>query len=227
MCTQVIEKVLVKRTMECPVCYGDKASCNLVCGHAFCKDCVKTWYYKCDEPSCPMCRRNLYFKGMHKVVDEWDMERAVKKNEDAFNQAFEDIFDEEDSESDTESWDTVSENDDENENDDEDEKDDEDLWSLKSGKDYYSEYILGEIVLLQKAYQKAEELGLDFEWYFQNSWFFDIEPSETVYIEDDVFPHFKNLFISNHKQSVRNKRVGKRVSDKTDTGFTAVFVVVF
>ena len=209
------------------MCYNDKASCNLVCGHAFCKNCVKTWYYKCDEPSCPMCRRNLYFKGMHKIVDAWDRERENQKNESAFNSAFEDIFDDPESESEYE-----SESEDGSESLDQGEGASEgasegDMWSLKSGRDYYSEYVLGEIVLLQKAYQKAEELGLDFEWYYQNSWFFDIEPAKTIFIEDDVFPHFKNLFVSNHKVSVRNKRVGKRVSTKTDTGFTAVFVVVF
>jgi hypothetical protein len=223
--------------MECPVCYGDKASCNLVCGHSFCKDCVKTWYYKCDEPSCPMCRRNLYFKGMHKVVDEWDRERAFKKNEDAFNQAFDDIFEEiesesefdpdseSDTDSDSESWETDSGSGSEPERNPVSRE--HDLWSINSEKDYYSEYMLGEIVHLQKAYQKAEELGIDFEWYYQNEWLLEIEPSKTIIIEDDVFPHFKNLFISNHKNSVKKKRVGKRVPTKTDSGFTAVFVVVF
>jgi hypothetical protein len=170
---------------------------------------------------------------MHKVVDEGEKERAIKKNEEAFNQAFDDIFEEDeseseydtdsDTESDTDSWETMSEPD---LNPVSCERDF-DTWTTASDKDYYSEYMLGEIALLQKAYQKAEELGVDFEWYYQNSWFFDIEPSRTIIIEDDVFPHFKNLFVSNHKQSVRNRRVGKRVSAKTDTGFTAVFVVVF
>jgi hypothetical protein len=202
--------------MECPVCYSDKANCNLVCGHAFCKDCVKTWYYKCDEPSCPMCRRNLYFKGMHKVVNEWDKERILKKNEEAFNQAFEDIFDESDEEeeedSDSDSWETMS--------------GESDMFP-DYNKELYSQYMLEEIKLLQKEYQKAEELGLDFEWYYENSWFFDIEPSKTVYVEDDVFPHFKNLFVSNHKSVMQNKHIGKRVPKQTDASFTTVFVVVF
>jgi hypothetical protein len=170
---------------------------------------------------------------MHKVVDEWDRERTVKKCEDAFNQAFDDIFDFEegsefdpdseadsDSDSDSDSWETASW-------DTQEPEPEPHFARNNSEKDYYTEYILGEIVHLQKAYQKAEELGLDFEWYLQNEWLFEIEPSRTVMIEDDVFPHFKNLFVSNHKQSFRNKRVGKRVSAKTDTGFTTVFVLVF
>ena len=219
--------------MECPVCYSDKASCALVCGHSFCKDCVKTWYYKCDEPSCPMCRRTLYFKGMHKVVDAWDNERAIKKNEEAFSQAFDDIFDEEDDEefdsdddsdvsddeSETDSWETTSEV-------SEMETKVEVPWKTDT-RDYYSELILGEIKALQKEYQKSEELGVDFEWYHNNWFFFDIEPPGSIIIEDDVFPHFKNLFVSNHKGGLQGKRVGKRVTAKTDTSFTTVFVVVF
>jgi hypothetical protein len=161
---------------------------------------------------------------MHKIVDEWDKERAIKKSEEAFNSAFEDIFDDDsdfesdsdsgsdsgsDSDSDSASWETFSQV---------SRVSDAKLILTDTGKDYYSEYILGEIVMLQKEYQKAEELGLDFEWYHQNSWFFDIEPSKTVILYDDVFPHVKNMFVSNHKSYVKNKRVGKRMSD---TGFMA------
>jgi len=225
--------------MECPVCYCDKALCKLVCGHSFCKSCVKTWYYKCDEPSCPMCRRALYFKGMHKVVEEWDEERAVKKNEDAFNKAFDEIFFEED-ESDTMSINTQEPVDDEDEYESDtswetmsissqepvDDEDETFSWKFQE-TNVYSNYVLGEIAFLQKEYKKALELGLDFEWYLENSWLFDIEQPKTMYIEDDVFPHLKNLFVSNHKGTTQNKRVGKRVSTKTDTHFTTVFVVVF
>jgi hypothetical protein len=229
--------------MECPVCYCNKVSCTLVCGHSFCKSCVKTWYYKCDEPSCPMCRRTLYFKGMHKVVEEWDDERATKKNEDAFNKAFDEIFFDEESDLEDEA---EAEAEDESDGDGDDSEswetdtqgsfsdigeppvvgDDENKWTFQESS-FYSNYILGEIVFLQKEFKKAEELGLDFEWYLENSWLFEIEPSRTMYVEDDIFPHFKNLFVSNHKGTVQNKRVGKRVSAKTDTHFTTVFVVVF
>jgi len=34
---------------------------------------VKEWYQKCeDHPTCPMCRGNLYFRGMRHVVAKWD-----------------------------------------------------------------------------------------------------------------------------------------------------------
>lgn len=216
--------------MECPVCYTDKSSCKLVCGHEFCKSCVKTWYYKCEEPSCPMCRRDMYFKGMNKVIKVWENERAFKKNEDAFNQAFDEIFFEDDEESfeseseseseyDSDSWETSSEQEypvepavpvvtEEN------------PFAFDPTVDYYTEFIMGEIKMLQKDYQKAMELGVDFEWYLDNIDYFDIIPSLTVYTEDDIFPHMKNLFVSNHKSVFRNKRSGKRVHGKSDTSVT-------
>jgi len=226
--------------MECPVCYCNNASCKLVCGHSFCKGCVKTWYFKSDEPSCPMCRRDMYFKGMHRVSKEWEEERALKKNEDAFNQAFEDIFDEiEDSgsESSWESWDeeldseedehvTQSVSDNEDEVRDESAPQIENSFCFPPCTDLYSDFILGEIKSLQKDYQKSIELGVDFDWYMENFLFFDIEPALTTYIEDDVFPHFKNLFVSNHKNVIQNKRLGKRNYANTDTVFTIVLDIV-
>ena len=212
--------------MECPVCYTDKSSCKLVCGHEFCKSCVKTWYYKCEEPSCPMCRRDMYFKGMNRVVKVWETERTIKKNEDAFSQAFDEIFleDEEDSEwesesDDSDSWETSSEQ----EYPVEPEVPavtEENPFTFDTTRDYYTEFIMGEIKMLQKDYQKAMELGVDFEWYLDNIDYFLIIPDQTVMIEDDVFPHMKNLFVSNHKSMFRNKRSGKRVHGKSDTSAT-------
>ena len=88
---------------ECAVCYCEQATCKLVCNHSFCKSCVKAWYQTSDgEPTCPMCRHTLYFKGLHKISEKWEKEKMNKLNEDAFNAAFEKIF-EEDSDSDLDS----------------------------------------------------------------------------------------------------------------------------
>lgn len=65
--------------MECSVCYSAVSNCNLVCGHSFCMSCVKQWYQKGEQKAtCPMCRKNLYFRGMpiKKWNDEW-FENAV------------------------------------------------------------------------------------------------------------------------------------------------------
>ena len=59
--------------MECPVCYDDcHKTCNLVCGHSMCMSCVKQWWVRSEgSPTCPICRSNLYFRGMRKVVGGW------------------------------------------------------------------------------------------------------------------------------------------------------------
>jgi hypothetical protein len=218
-----------KRQMECPVCYTNKTSCKLVCGHAFCKDCVKTWYHKCEEPSCPMCRRVMYFKGMNKVIRVWEKERIIKKNEDAFNQAFDEIFeDDDDNEIYMSGYDTQEESEPEPESEYESDSDDSDgSWETTSDnhenkfdfdpvRDYYTEFIMGEIKLLQKDYQKAMELDVDFEWYMDNFEF----SGKTFIIEDDVFPHVKFLFVSKHKSMSRNKRSCKRVLNKPVMSFS-------
>lgn len=185
-----------------------------------------------------MCRREMYFKGMYKVAREWEKERVDKKNEEAFSQAFDEIFEEysdseseySDSESDTDSWETWSDSEPETESDVPPPPPVFETSETSSGpwKDgHYSDFILYEIKLLQKEYKKSMELGVDFDWYLDNYGFFVIEDPPTVYIEDDVFPHMKNLFVSNHKSMVRNKRSGKRVASKNDTSFTMVLTLMF
>ncbi len=74
--------------MECPICYCSQAICKLACKHSFCFDCVKKWYIKCPDesmPSCPMCRKNMYFKGINSKIYEWEDEH----HEDMFQQVFE------------------------------------------------------------------------------------------------------------------------------------------
>ena len=81
---------------DCGVCYTNEPRCKLVCGHAFCYQCVKNWYQKSEEPSCPMCRGSLYFRNMMSHVDRWIDERIEAYNEECFNAALEEIFNEDD-----------------------------------------------------------------------------------------------------------------------------------
>ncbi len=39
------------------------------------------------EPTCPMCRSNLYFKGMSKVTEKWDRDFEAQKWEDVYTEA--------------------------------------------------------------------------------------------------------------------------------------------
>ena len=68
--------------MECPVCYEDcHKTCKLVCGHDICMSCVKEWWVKSEgSPTCPMCRQNLYFRGMRHLVSRW-MEEVDESSE--------------------------------------------------------------------------------------------------------------------------------------------------
>lgn len=81
---------------DCSVCYTNEPKCKLVCGHAFCYQCVKSWYQKSDEPSCPMCRGSLYFRNMRTHLEKWNDERVESYNEECFNSVFESFFDEDD-----------------------------------------------------------------------------------------------------------------------------------
>ena len=80
--------------MECPICYSSKCSCTLACGHSFCHGCVKQWYTSTEnEPSCPMCRKSMYFKGMHRVVDQWEKEIEEKFLDDIYDSIIENCAD--------------------------------------------------------------------------------------------------------------------------------------
>ena len=223
------------------MCYCEQATCKLMCTHSFCKSCIKTWYQKSEEPTCPMCRHNIYFKGFHKVLSKWENEKIDKRNEDAFNSAFESIFDmesedeytssetdsniDEDSDSDSDSeyetWDSLWETPNENENE---------IKFLPTippvivPNDFYSRFILEEIIELQKIYKKSIEAGIDFEYYLENMDYILFETPNSFITWDDVFPHFKNLFVSNH--IVRNKRrTGSRVPSKCDNYFTIILFI--
>ena len=64
---------LVRTNMECAVCYSESGPFQkLCCGHTFCTGCVKQWYLKGTGTGCPMCRAPIYFKGFHKIRDQWD-----------------------------------------------------------------------------------------------------------------------------------------------------------
>lgn len=73
--------------MECSVCYEQGSFQKLCCGHSFCTGCVKTWYLKGTGTGCPMCRRPIYFKGFHKLRDQWNEEAWENKCADAFSEA--------------------------------------------------------------------------------------------------------------------------------------------
>lgn len=82
--------------MECSVCYAETGPFQkLCCGHVFCKGCIKQWYLKGSSgSSCPMCRRPVYWRGFHKVKEEWEEEAYEHKCAEVFSQALDDVFEE-------------------------------------------------------------------------------------------------------------------------------------
>lgn len=80
--------------MECSVCYGESGPFQkLCCGHTFCTGCIKNWYLRgAAGTSCPMCRRPVYFKGFHKMRDEWNEEAWESRCADVFSEVIDEAF---------------------------------------------------------------------------------------------------------------------------------------
>lgn len=79
--------------MECPVCYEHASNCTLVCGHKFCKSCVKTWYTKGNgSAGCPMCRRRVHYRRM--PVKKWALEAEETRKEQVYQDAFDSVINE-------------------------------------------------------------------------------------------------------------------------------------
>ena len=81
---------------ECPVCYSDcQTACKLVCGHSFCMPCVKSWWINCtdDKVGCPMCRSNMYFRGMRKLTPQWADEIEDEGDEEMWDDMCEVLLD--------------------------------------------------------------------------------------------------------------------------------------
>ncbi len=78
--------------MECSVCYETGPCRKLCCGHEFCSVCIKSWYLKGTGTGCPMCRRPIYFKGFHKVEDQWNMDAWETRCSEAFEQSVEEVM---------------------------------------------------------------------------------------------------------------------------------------
>ena len=71
---------------ECPICFNTVQNCSLICKHSFCYQCIKRWYcQKINNPSCPICRKDMYFKGMYKCKKQLELEQ----NEIILQQVFE------------------------------------------------------------------------------------------------------------------------------------------
>ena len=196
------------------MCYCNQARCKLVCSHSFCKSCVKDWYYASDEPSCPMCRKRMYFKGMYKVSQEWDRERFDQKNEEAFAEVLENLFEESDSE--PVEWDTDS-SDWETDSDAESSE-----WDFELPS---ADHRLFELECIQERFTILRNGGFFVEPEFLESDYYTVcNTYEHVWYDNP--PIEDRLFVSKHSGVGDQRRCGARVQGKRDSAATDVVVVL-
>ena len=55
-----------------------------------------------------MCRKRLYFRGMFRVIEQWNRERLEQMEQEAFDEVFQDLFDREEEFRDADLWATDS-----------------------------------------------------------------------------------------------------------------------
>lgn len=144
-------------------------------------ECTKQWYTNSDAPTCPMCRADINFKGLHKVRPEWEHENIVKRYSDVYSELFEGILEE-----------------------------------------VPSEYVMEDLIDLDKAYQKmlelrdiwgpcsSDELRFILEsWVYGGNMCFNSSDGY-IYDDFDTFCAHKNIFVSNYPQW-RGRSLGLRV----------------
>lgn len=93
--------------------------------------------------------------------------------------------------------------------------------------EFFSSEIISDLIKLQDRYHKALKYGLDIPGVLENDWFWETMKfgMEYDYSEDDIFPHTKKLFISNHKDTNIRRRTSKRIPPKADATETLIFYI--
>lgn len=71
------------------MCYDNTVNCKLVCGHRFCKSCVKAWYLKGTNSTCPMCRKKVHYRRM--PIKKWKAEAEEEKKQQVFQECFDNM----------------------------------------------------------------------------------------------------------------------------------------
>lgn len=104
---------------------------------------------------------------------------------------------------------------------------DTDSESESDFSEFFSSEIISDLIKLQDRYHKALKYGLDIPGVLENDWFWETMKfgMEYDYSEDDIFPHTKKLFISNHKDTNIRRRTSKRIPPKADATETLIFYI--
>jgi hypothetical protein len=208
------------------VCYCERSNCKLVCGHSFCKSCVKSWFYKAvEDPSCPMCRSKLYFKGMYKVVPKWEEERLELLQEEAFAEAFDDVFvveegdpsdtDSNVSEGDSEEWDFGSDS------------DFSDYYQADQWPNIYEEvdYRMDDILGLQERFHTLNRSGIAIHAEFLSNYWYNVISTYDRFVYEDTRTHIENMFVSKH-QAIQEGKTSQGVARGYQDDPMGMFLVI-
>jgi len=139
---------------------------------------------------------------MYKVVPKWEEERIDLLQEEAFAEAFNDIFECEESEieydSDDESWTSWS------------------SWSDDLPFMEEPDYRLDDILDMQGRFRSLTESGIFVSADILNEWY-DVPNTYNYFIyEDPMHVYNQNMFVSKHSVSPPKGRHGKRFYKKQD-----------
>ncbi len=188
--------------MECAVCYGEKGPFQkLCCGHTFCTGCVKDWYLKgVAGSSCPMCRRTMYFRGFHKVREEWDNEAYENRCAEILGEALDESI--------TESFE-MSE-------------------TFEEYRDEILEDLVYDLVDIERTfrYLKHEDLhpdDLDYVLRYTDDYYSDRNLNKYRYNDEPP----KQLASRYPKNSLGAGRCGKRARARQDPWATFTFIIDF
>jgi len=192
-----------------------------------------------------MCRKRLYFKGMHRFTKEWEEETREKQSQDAYGEAVDYILGAGDSDEDEESEEETDSDYDsqedeelpgpvfslpESDTDSEEDEDGDSVWSEDTvdlatiwGKDpRISELLEVErrmTILREGEYNVQPEL-LVYDYYVITR-----DPSNYEVYED--LKNTKFLFVSNHKGAQNgSRRCSKRVQGKRDQALGVDLVLI-
>lgn len=188
----------------CQICMVHPTNCDLVCKHSFCFPCVKEWYNKSEseDPSCPMCRQAILFKGMAKQRKKWDEEKKITQREAVFQEALDYILSEYFEESDDESEDEEEEEEEffresapEPESPEPEysfyynDEDDDDRYSWFTGTSIYEPDIIEIISDMQNNFNKLrdKDISLDFLFSVLTNPAFQVHETKGISILDDMF----------------------------------------
>jgi hypothetical protein len=182
-----------------------------------------------------MCRKRLYFKGMHKIVKEWEEESFDKHNQDAFAEAIDYILnDDEEDEDDYEPEEPYESQEEEEEEEDTDLESEYNFFfpdeeESESGSGYwtYHDTRIQDLIDIEKRFKILFNSGIDIEPELLVNEYYEICNTYERAWYEDFCVNDKTIFVSKKKGAQNGlKRCSARVQGKRDQALDFVIVLV-